>query len=532
MTAKSGTPSRSVLRRAYGTASFMLLAGSCVLIVIHSGSERWFPAVLLLLLSAVAGRVHFRYDRQRYAFGTPPRRDSPSLGRESLMFAKRELGERLTMSALRVYVVGAMRPHLLRMRTTERLTPQSRSLLRETTHELQLPAGASAIVPVLLLEKGYLQDFREVSDAAGKSLSVLTFFESTALALAVIERMVKSGFDRDWDPSQITAYRAHEDRILRAIGSRSLDENEAQNLTRALDGLSRLKPSSDHPSRIDEAGLLITLLHKYYAVCVELPGSASGLQIVNIRDHVIPKSNMRDPSKRSLAGLAGLIRSMTGSRPARYWVSCRLAMFARSYHLELVGPDGLYLARQRFFHPDRDVLEGAGVYDRWTSRRGQRFAHLYLRAAHRYRGEIVAQFGFIERPPGSLAFATVAAFATSSVITLAWLAPPESERYLPFLAATLLTFPAASAVIAGFNAPSNFVGVMAFSRIGVAANLAIAIGASAMIVLQPSLLAFALVASVLNTLFLAYWWLLRSALYVRLGERAAPVDRARTDLLE
>lgn len=117
------------------------------------------------------------------------------------------------------------------------------------------------------------------------------------------------------------------------------------------------------------------------------------------------------------------LRTIYGMPPSDINYPLSKAFRAGSYHLEIMGFEGSYLARQRYY-----PAAGTEVrYRRFRSRRGQRYAHVYLRGleattmpgAKGWDESPHVAVEFEERPPGSFAPAAFSSLAATLVLNVA-----------------------------------------------------------------------------------------------------------------
>jgi len=124
------------------------------------------------------------------------------------------------------------------------------------------------------------------------------------------------------------------------------------------------------------------------------------------------------------------------------------------------------------------------------------------------------QLSFMERPPGSLASATVTASAASVLLMIACSAEDPSFRYA--LSAMLLAFPATAAVFAGFSSTQRIVGSLLVSRVSLIGTFLLSVAGVLSLAGIISGLKIFFILSAMNTVTIAYWWTIRSVLYARL----------------
>jgi hypothetical protein len=194
-------------------------------------------------------------------------------------------------------------------------------------------------------------------------------------------------------------------------------------------------------------------------------------------------------------------RAVFGIRSAIVVWGLQPAMKARSYHLECMGPEGSYLARQAVqAHPRPGREEAAeellaSVNARLLHRLGQRFSHLYV---HNFRPlsppatamsetDLTYVASFYERPPGTTASAAVSAFTAAVLITIsATVRLHHVHVDNTDILAILLTLPAVASAWMGFGSgPSVFLGSLG-ARVALLSTMGCSLGGAAIFLLAPA----------------------------------------------
>lgn len=139
--------------------------------------------------------------------------------------------------------------------------------------------------------------------------------------------------------------------------------------------------------------------------------------------------------------LGDAIRLALGVRLNRIFMPIPNAYRTTSYHLQVSGPEGTYLARQGTIPP----VERLDIRAVIQPRRGQRRAHAYIQHLD-YDGEVLFATQFFERAPGSFATTTASAWAAWVVVgAIALREQIASEEPFSFLLPALLAVPIAVA---------------------------------------------------------------------------------------
>lgn len=172
------------------------------------------------------------------------------------------------------------------------------------------------------------------------------------------------------------------------------------------------------------------------------------------------------------------------------------ALRARSYHLECMGPEGSYLARQSVYaHTSTGEALLTRLNHRLLARHGQRFSHLYV---HDFRptsnlgtAQTASQLSYLasfyERPPGTTANAAISALTAAALITIA--AATRLQNVTggnTDILAILLTVPVVASAWMGFGSgPSVFLGALG-ARLALLSTMICSLGASALFLLGAS----------------------------------------------
>jgi hypothetical protein len=179
-------------------------------------------------------------------------------------------------------------------------------------------------------------------------------------------------------------------------------------------------------------------------------------------------------------------RRIFGIRPVIFSVPLINAARCASYHLEVRGPRGSYLGRQRISeYPSGSTVVLRDAEYKRRMRQGQSYSHLYIRHGTGFTRYFFENH-FYERSPGSIADASLPAIGAAVLI---WFSAfvRLSHRHVdvsPELVAILLAFPAVIGIIAG----TGFVGrrVVALSaRVSGLVTVAVSLAASGYLFLGP-----------------------------------------------
>lgn len=200
--------------------------------------------------------------------------------------------------------------------------------------------------------------------------------------------------------------------------------------------------------------------------------------------------------EQDLSGMAGFliatrdrIRRLLGIRPAIIGGFLRNANRAASYHIQIRGPEGSYLARQRIAQaPSGEQVDLSDSQYALRSRLGQRVAHLYIRNGKNFKRRYLVCH-FFERVPGSLGAATMSALGAAVLVVIGAITSlgyGHLGRTSPDLVAVLLAFPAIAGGWLGLDQVHNIFGGVLMARMSLIVTIVTALTASAFYALGPS----------------------------------------------
>jgi len=411
----------------------------------------------------------------------------------------RESGERLDENADRLalfllvqMLIGGVEKPIVR--TSQVVTLTTRSHRIHTTHMLVIPqdlAGKRLAIPVARAVKGQLIDEFKAYDNSDTRLSALPQEESVAHFLACIRAMIL-------DEEVLKTYHAGID------GKEALESNVARlicKLNTTDEEIRKLRQNLISQIRVDGAvaeliTLLLVRLRSDYPqlIMVKVPECDESEKRLGRSIHIqiawekrsLP---MLEPGGSFTERLADHVRLFLGVRPAIVTCSLMESTRCRSYHLELFGPEGTYLARQRLVdaggsnarEPVKDIKYN------WLDRYGQEYGHLYIR--NRHPGDLRRlQYSahFYERSPGSIAPAALSAIAAAGLISLAAaikLIIRENSNVPADIVAILLTLPIVAGSWAGIEASGGIFGGALNAKLSRMATMALSVFAAAYYIL-------------------------------------------------
>jgi hypothetical protein len=405
------------------------------------------------------------------------------------------LCEHVTVEQAAFYIQMILEPRTYTVRIGERILPSTRSYEVTTSHSLILPRellDTTAIVPLMLVEKGHLLDLFSVhGNDGGKRYSTLSQDQTIVHTATVIRCLVRHSGRQVADlysenvEAQLLDYLAHPGKV-------AADDGSFHDLMRAVVNLT--DGGLDRRTAMLITRLLRALRLHYPVVIVEPEVASSseskhidgGIRLrIKVQRREIPVPNQK---ATSLEGLIEFVRVAMGVSSARILWPLENAAAARSYHLETLGPQDTYLARQAIVHSvSGDAQSTVSVQQRALQRRGQRYSHLYI---HDRREDPLRPLTYVavfyERPPGSIAPATLSAFASLTLLLIAAIARQTKQIDIHAdLVAVLLAVPVVISAWTGFERSGGPFGRSLGAKASQVCTMVLSIAGAAWYVLGP-----------------------------------------------
>ncbi|MBF4561181.1 hypothetical protein ITJ43_03445 [Microbacterium sp. VKM Ac-2870] len=398
------------------------------------------------------------------------------------------------------------------LRISERATLYTRSTSIHSTFTISAPDADSSgpmVTPLILQPKSTLLNSVKFI-IGGERVSSLTQVQAIAYSAAVIRYLV-SEVNEDAlaiyrDQIEVRVYEILSRSDTGAVPFDSYVNRVCENI-RALPGVE-----SRHDQIIQAAILLISRLRKRYAVCVvaEFPVPAAAgsglvatltrtLRVSMERKMVVTRVGHRQPVQDG-AGLARRFLIVTWQLVLRALDSARQtfgvqssvisypldnASRTSSYHLQIQGAEGTYLASQEIVRSDPSSAGFHADHVGFQARLGQRSSHLYVRNGRSFSGHVVVN-DFFERMPGSMAPAALSSFAATAIICLCaaiklqlWGVSLQSTD----LVAVLLALPAVAALWVGIENRYSALGGVLAAKVSAGVTMGSALYAAALYVI-------------------------------------------------
>lgn len=316
----------------------------------------------------------------------------------------------------------------------------------------------SVLVPLAFLDRGQLVSSLTVVDRAGKPALVLPSYEVNLIHLSMARTFVAK-IDSGASSTYLSEIEPDFRGLLAHSEPPSLDE-----IGEIVRRVSELLGAEGDPDLVETFLDYIKDALIFNPVCVAVPlAELSALGWPRISTYVV---NLRspniefDPSSRGagfLSRAGDFVRLALGVGTNRFYVRLGNATRARSYHLEVTGPPGTYLAEQGMITTGATDAGSISISAIVEPPVGQRRAKLYVREVQSPPGSVptfVAKF--VERSPGSFYPASIGLLAVSLLLSVLNSLPSglrtiDSPGVAP-LASLLVALPLGAVALFGIDA--------------------------------------------------------------------------------
>lgn len=364
-----------------------------------------------------------------------------------------------------VFVEALIHPTSIFTRISERVTSYHRSVASRASITLSIAASVDGtekvdfVVPLLAPRKGQVQDGLRLLDGDGKRISTLPSTLQRVFCAAIVRYLV-------WESGDASYLRyIDEDSGLekRVWGLLAGDNPAPSAVIDAVVADVLVLPSEENGEEpLKYAGEVIRTLAQYNPICVVigteelLKGKWPYQFRFTVERRSIPRIQdaPNSPAGSTWFDTLDSLRLALGVRLNRIYYPLTFAYRTRSYHLEVEGPEGTYLAAQELLPSKRGRDSELGLTGTLQPRRGQRRAHLYLTDVVGDNEAIFAT-SYYERAPGAFATVTLAAFSAAIVVFVLALRqsalgagdPGPADSLLP----ALLAVPLGVSTLSGFT---------------------------------------------------------------------------------
>lgn len=378
----------------------------------------------------------------------------------------------LTVDHVRVFLGGIVATREFIVRISEHVESFHRSYLVRSTFSLRLdqldspidveePDELDFVVPLFLPTKRGLIDGVKVTNGKGNRVSTIDSDAQLTFIAAVLRFVIRNNVGVPAYRDYIANNRKLERETLKVVARTQVTDDDLSQVTAALLAL----PGQDR-LYLQVIADFVGELSKGRPISVAIPGAEvrasrwpSTLRFV-LERRLIPPTQPAPtgPDKLKYGPLLDHLRLALAVRLNRIYFPLSNAYRTPSYHLEIAGPDGTYLAAEQFHVPKLSPTARLTFDGGMQPRYGQRRSHLYL---HRLEGPPGAyQFAkFYERGPGSFAGATIAGVVSTVLIVVLALMNGSTnatvQSHITSVVPTLLALPVGIAAFVGLEASNG-----------------------------------------------------------------------------
>lgn len=380
-----------------------------------------------------------------------------------------------------LFVRSLERPERVFSRITEHVESYHRSIKVRTTYTALIAPPVDAqdaqsldeqvdggqpdpilgyVLPLHLPSRGRILNGLRLFDEKNSRVSTLDAQQVSTFSAAVIRLLIRN-------VSEFT-FRQYLDTVEESVLQLICGFTPAsdQQISAVIEEILVLSAPVGTGQQLKLATRVVKQLAKVHPVCVTVPenkvreaGWPYGHRFTMERrimpsiDVVIAQKKLAWPRQ-----VADLLREVLGVRLNRIYYVLSASTRAKSYHVEIEGPEGTYLAGDELLFPaasDGEELNGST-----TPRLGQRRSHTYVNR-NTYAEPVFIATRFYERAPGSFATTTLSALAATVVVWLIALNETASATALAagkapltqqtWLIPALLAVPLAVATLSGLD---------------------------------------------------------------------------------
>ena len=416
--------------------------------------------------------------------------DSGSFDYDTIIIEAATLVAKLHASQVATFYQAIVEPQSMYIRITESVQPLVRSLAVRTAYSfshLDSLAQRNVVVPLMLQTRGALLDDLAVFDSDGHRVSTMGRTATLVFQLACLRFIVEQM------GSEATASYAASVEVDVARFLSSFQPADLGRLNHLADSIFVLPCDTGREEYRRSINRLLRRLRRYYPIMVQScwPANVGALCppqrfTVERRTTAHLLADGGTGVSRYLNNIRDDVRRIMGIRPAIIAMPLVNADRSASYHIQMRGPEGSYLARQRIatfpsgLSPDLSQSEVE-----WRDRLGQRMSHLYVRNGQGYSSRYYVCH-FFERMPGTLGNSTMSGLAAAVLILIAgWTRLAHVTAGPTDIVAVLLAFPAVAGAWLGLSQSTQLYGGVLMARISLVVTIAVSLIASTYYVVGP-----------------------------------------------
>lgn len=394
-----------------------------------------------------------------------PSIETYELNEENYAYLQRQaMSPQFTTARAQIFTAAVLTPRQFRKRVNESYEVKQRTLHQTISIEARIPTSLlekstsgdylPIYFPVVLPNKGRLQDNFTLFSATGERLNCLAYREYLLLATRTARMLTSyaNGGDREGElPPTLEGVATNATKLMAARLYRGKSVGNLDVPSNWIDPLLVDEKDSHTATAKKSLQALVNVLHQHFAIVAIVKPDEFGRVFVKVEQDVVPDLKLDVKARLAIT---------LGARPVHLSVGLEQAATCDSYHLHVGATEDLYLGDQRLESCGKtlnDNQETVPHHVRLKPRLGQSYAHLYARhfptTAPGERPSLRLQF--FERPPGSTLPAAASAFVTFVLVWAIALITKNNPDPTSDAPAWLLAFPALAAAWLGIEAPSG-----------------------------------------------------------------------------
>lgn len=482
---------------------FFVLISITILIGLtaFSGASPW---LLIPLFGVITYSITYFYVSWKYYTAqhknSPTKRMLPDV--DAAIKASEEFRQQMSRGEAYAFLSYLCSPAISIERISESVEVLGRTLQVNSSSTFKMYPNAylhgTCILPIELVQRGHLVDGLRLFGPSGGRISSLARDNASGYILAVLTEYLTSLGSSTLDQFQKSTINypefadsadnekkvmTLEEAVVRVVSSDTpYSAGDIQDLTDAMFALPCKRQKREG---LKDCAAVVRELASHYLILVEVPcrsdenaSNAGGnsrqarLRIAATR-RIIPFRHNTDVSLRKSNRIEQIIDFLRNSTRRLLGVQSALVSYplvnsrrAQSFHIEIKGPEGTYLGRQRVVtQPNNIEVDLNDVRCAMQPRFGQRHSHLYVHNAVELRNAYFENH-FFERVPGSIGRATITSLAAFILITLCALTKLDVGYVTGTdLLAVLLAAPAVAAGWAGLGGGDRITGESLVARV-------------------------------------------------------------------
>ncbi|SKX29259.1 Uncharacterised protein [Mycobacteroides abscessus subsp. massiliense] len=455
---------------------------------------RWFSYDSFLTIFVAISLLGKYYLFSRAVYKAPTNRSGPSPEiNDAMTFGcTQRIYDSVDKDALTLFGELLGNPSRLTRRIGKTIEITSRSHIVRTAYLIDVPARFAdkiVAIPITLVSRRRLLDSFQAHDSE-RRVSPLSQEEVVGYILATIRLFIANKkARRDYLSKAKINGKTLEREVFDLICDNNCDAKELRRDLIEIDGLATNAAELIYKLLTDLGGNLpIVVLAKVPTIdYADHPGGTIPVRITTEQRRIPQLAVPRAKLGRVRDG----IRLAMGVRPTILTSDLSESTRCVSYHLELFGPEGTYLARQNVIDIDepKNTTPMSSIMHRFLPRFGQRYSHLYLNRRSPYdKKHLLYVAHYYERLPGSIVPAALTAVgAAILIITAAIMKLKAASGGDTDVVAVMLALPAIAGGWVGFEPTSGLFGGTLNAKLSRLATMILSLSAATLFITTASL---------------------------------------------